>query len=189
MNRTPPKPRPCRVCRETYTPTRMGQVVCSPACAAILGQRKRQEADTREARKARREYRENDRAWLTKQAQQAVNAYVLERDRDQPCISCDKNPYRGVRHAGHFIAVGAEPALRFEPDNINAQCYSCNCAKSGNPIPYRAALVRKIGVERVEWLEKNHAPRCYTKDDLREIARVYRAKRKERVAKRGAKKR
>jgi hypothetical protein len=51
---------------------------------------------------------------------------------------------------------------------------------SGNQLEYRKRLIKKIGVDRVEWLENNaHIPKKYSIEDLKEIITIYRKKIKE----------
>lgn len=46
------------------------------------------------------------------------------------------------------------------------------------------ALVREIGLDRVEWLEGPHQAKKYTADELRAIRDLYRAKLRELVKER-----
>ena len=48
-------------------------------------------------------------------------------------------------------------------------------AKSGNLGPYRMELIKRIGQEKVDWLEGPHEPKRYTIDDLKAIKAHYRA--------------
>jgi Bacteriophage Lambda NinG protein len=66
--------------------------------------------------------------------------------------------------------------LRFNEDNVHAQCKYCNNQLSGNAANYRIGLVKRIGLERVEALECDHKLNHYTKDDLRAIEATYKAK-------------
>ena len=115
--------------------------------------------------------------WM-KRAQSAFNAWVRERDRDQPCISCGRH-HQGQNHAGHYRPAGSNPELRFEPDNCHKQCAPCNSHLSGNLTKYRQALIAKVGLERVEWLEGPHEPKRYRMDDYQAIESEYKAKLKE----------
>lgn len=117
--------------------------------------------------------------WM-KRAQAAVNAYIRARDAGQPCISCGK-PDDGShqRHASHYRSVGGHPELRFCELNIWASCSVCNNYLSGNLVPFRAALIAKIGLDRVEWLEGPHEPKRYRKEDYQAIEAEYKAKLKE----------
>ncbi len=111
--------------------------------------------------------------WL-REAQSAVNAYIRERDRGRPCISCDK-PDDGShqRHASHYRSVGACSALRFNTRNIYASCAQCNAIKSGNLLEYRIRLRRIYGDELVEWLESQNGVVRYGIEYLRRLKRVF----------------
>ena len=134
-------------------------------------------------KKARKEYRaakveaRSRRDWL-KLAQIAFNAYIRQRDEKDPCISCQRH-HKGQYQAGHYLTTGARPELRFEEDNCHKQCQPCNLHLSGNLILYRVALVKKIGLERVEWIEGPHEPAKWTIEQLKEIIATYKAKLKE----------
>ena len=111
-----------------------------------------------------------------KLAQQVFNKWVRLRDKDQGCISCGKE-INGVRHASHYLSSGGHSAVRFHTDNVWVSCYKCNVMLSGNGIEYRMRLIKKIGVERVEWLEENgHEVKRWTKDELKEIIAEYKKK-------------
>ncbi|NWC72543.1 recombination protein NinG [Pseudomonas sp. P7759] len=188
IERKPAKPKKCRVstCRASFVPSRMGQAVCSPACAMIDAPR-----NEPKARKALAEIERKDikvrkeklktRADHLREAQAAVNEYVRLRDAHLPCISCDSTPndndlMTGSRwDAGHYRSVGACPELRFEPLNIHRQCVKCNRNLSGNAVEYRIRLVQRIGEEKVSWLEGLHAPCKYTVEEIKAIKAKYRA--------------
>lgn len=164
----------CKVCRIAFTPTKRLQRVCGYECALSLAQSERAKKEKREAVKERREKRERLKTrgdWL-KEAQAAFNAYVRHRDADLPCISCGRI-HDGQWHAGHYLSTAARPNLRFEEDNVHRQCQPCNTHLSGNLINYRVGLIAKIGLERVEALERDHEPRKFTVDDLKEIKARY----------------
>lgn len=115
--------------------------------------------------------------WM-KRAQASFNAWVRARDEGQPCISCGRN-HQGQHHAGHYRPAGSNPELRFEPDNCHLQCAPCNSHLSGNLTAYRPALIAKIGLERVEWLEGPHEPKRYRRENYQAIEAEYKAKLKE----------
>jgi hypothetical protein len=104
---------------------------------------------------------------LKESTQRVVNKYIRMRDAELGCISCSRG---GCDEAGHFWAMGANGALRYHPDNLNGQCTSCNRWKSGNPLEYRLALVKKIGVKRVDWLDEHHHDiKKWQREELEEI--------------------
>lgn len=180
----------CKHCRETFTPERQFQAACSASCAIELARTHREKEAKRARLQARRERRAalerlRSRGDWIKLAQQAFNAFIRERDRDEPCISCGttkhKRTYTCISGwvASHFRSTGAYPELRFTEDNVHKACVRCNSHLSGNLIPYRERLLDKIGLERVEWLEGPHPPAKWTIDQLREIIATYRRKTRE----------
>ncbi|WP_181654336.1 recombination protein NinG, partial [Escherichia coli] len=94
-------------CREWFHPAFANQWRCSPECGTKIAlerrskEREKAEKAEKAAEKKRRreEQKQKDklkiqklalkpRSYWIKQAQQAVNAFIRERDRDLPCISC-----------------------------------------------------------------------------------------------------
>lgn len=153
---------------------------CSFDCMAKHGLEKAQESRSKEKRKEilKAKERLKTKADHAREAQSAVNAWIRERDKDQPCISCGRH-HQGQYHAGHYRTVGANPDLRFEELNIHKQCAPCNNHKSGNIVEYRINLVKRIGQDNVDWLEGPHDPKRYTVEDLQEIKREYRRRLRE----------
>lgn len=181
IERKPAKPKKCRVatCRASFVPSRMGQAVCSPACAMIDAPRHEPKARKALAEIGRKELRAakvkiKTRAQHMKEAQAAFNAWIRERDIGLPCVSCGRH-HNGQWHAGHYRTVGGNPELRFEPLNVWRQCAPCNNHKSGDIVNYRMELVKRIGVDKVDWLEGPHEPQRYTIDQLQAIKAKYRA--------------
>ena len=56
--------------------------------------------------------------------------------------------------AGHFYSAGKYPKLRFNEDNVHLQGKSDNYFNGANLLEYRKNLIYKIGIERVEELER-----------------------------------
>ncbi|QZP23927.1 recombination protein NinG [Pseudomonas sp. DR208] len=181
MERKQPKPKKCRLatCRASFVPSRMGQSVCSPACAMIDAPRHEPKARKALAELGRKELRAakvkiKTRAQHMKEAQAAFNAWIRERDIGLPCVSCGRH-HNGQWHAGHYRTVGGNPELRFEPLNVWRQCAPCNNHKSGDIVNYRLELVKRIGADKVDWLEGPHEPQRYTIEQLQAIKAKYRA--------------
>lgn len=180
------KQKRCKNCRQPFTPDRPLQSVCSPLCARQLAEKKREalvSKQKKEERKADREKREQlkTRSDYIKEAQNAVNAYVRERDKEKGCISCGTSllvdSVGGCFDAGHYRSRGAAAHLRFDADrNIHGQCKRCNRYLSGNVQDYRVGLIERIGIDAVVSLEADNEPRHWTKEQLIEIRDNYRAK-------------
>lgn len=178
----------CKVCGNAFETNDSFRKWCSPECGVKLAQttlvkfrereKAKQEKEERVKIKAVRE-RLKTRSERLKDLQDVFNRFVRLRDKDLPCISCGRY-HQGQWHAGHYRSVGACPELRFNEDNCHRQCSVCNNHKSGNAIEYRINLVTKIGVERVEFLErKDHPPLKLTDDEIKALIKVYKAKCKE----------
>lgn len=116
-------------------------------------------------------------SFFHKKAQAAFNAFIRERDKGKPCVSCGK-PDNGnhQRHASHYRSVGACSSLRYDENNVNASCSVCNNHLSGNVASYRMALVEMIGIEMVEWMESQPKSFKWTRDQLEGIESEYKQK-------------
>lgn len=179
-----PRTRKCKApdCETRYEPISQFQKACSVKCALIVNQiasKARKRAEIREARKRLKTRSE----WL-RDAQKSFNAYIRERDKGSPCISCGKmssdEPLTGgYWDAGHYRTVGACPELRFHEDNCHRQHKHCNNYKSGDIVNYRKNLIERIGLERVEFIEGPHEPKRYRIDDLKALRDEYKQKLKD----------
>ena len=122
------------------------------------------------------------RSQKIKKAQIAFNRYINIRDSKKPCISCGCPPVGnkrgGLRDASHYRSRSSAPHLRFHPMNVWSSCKKCNRYMEGNLIPYRKALVEKLGLEKVETLENNNATRKFTFTELDKIRTLYTQKAK-----------
>lgn len=176
-----PRAKKCRApeCGASFVPQKLGQAVCSPACAIIDAPRNQAKARKALAQVERREIKIRKEALKSrsdhmKDTQQAFNEWVRHRDASLPCVSCGRH-HEGKYDAGHYRTVGSNPALRFEPMNCHKQCVPCNQHKSGNVVEYRLELVRRIGIVNVEWLEGPHEPQKHTIEELKALTAKYRA--------------
>lgn len=185
-----PRPKKCRVpeCGTSFVPARLGQAVCSPACAILDAPRNLDRAlaalDRVERRAiAVRKEKLKSRSEHMREAQQAFNEYIRARDQAEGhlCISSGKPlDWSGnAVDAGHYRSVGSAPHLRFDERNCHAQSKQDNRFLSGNAVDYRIGLIARIGLQEVEALEADQSVRKYTIDDLKAIKAEYRAKTRE----------
>ncbi|MXV39360.1 recombination protein NinG [Flavobacteriaceae bacterium Ap0902] len=171
----------CKNCGNRFTPKyRSTEQVCSFKCAAELGKsnarKKERKSWQRKKRKLKNEIQ--TKAELMKLLQKVVNAYVRERDKNKPCISCGK-PLGRKYDAGHYRSVGSTPELRFNLKNIHAQCVHCNQHLHGNLIEYRKGLIERYNEDYVDYLEGNHPSLHLTKPEIREMIKEFKVKLKE----------
>lgn len=167
----------CRLCKSTFEPVRPLQAVCSVECSrkwASTDAARRAEKSARRAERREAKAKIETPSEAARKAQTVFNRWIRLIDRGMPCVSCG-HPDDGSRqrHASHYRPAGPNPALRYEPDNVHAACSICNNHKSGNLTPYRLELIRRIGIERVEWLEGPHDLPHRTVEDFRAINRDY----------------
>lgn len=120
---------------------------------------------------------------LKAEAQQAFNAYIRARDADKPCICCglplSSGDVGGAFDCGHYRSVGSAQHLRYDERNAHGQRKQCNRWGAGRAVDYRIGLVARIGLEAVESLESDNAPRKWLREELIYIRDRYRAKLKE----------
>lgn len=117
----------------------------------------------------------------------ACHAYIRERDRDLPCISCGR--YVDAKDAGHYMPAGlSNSPARFHCANVHGQCAACNRYKGGGNHPgYRPALVAKIGEAAVLEVEALHKTTTkWNRESLEVMAANFRVMTRELVARRGA---
>lgn len=175
-----PTPRTCPVCATPYIPARPMQAVCGARCAHR--KIKQDKADERAQVKTRKEAIKTIPD-LIKEAQREFNAYIRARDADQLCICCGSplgtGEVGGAYDCGHYRSTGSAPHLRFDERNAHAQRKVCNRWGAGRAVDYRIGLVARIGLEAVEALESDNAPRKWLREELIYIRDTYRAKLKE----------
>lgn len=184
-----PRPKKCRHCREQFTPSKPLQVACSVPCALSLTLAKQDRErktlasiERKEVRAAKQRLKSRDD--YMREAQAVINRYVRRRDARLGCVSCDKPAtWQGQWHASHYRSRGAAPHLRFNLHNIHKACSVCNNHLSGNIMGYRPELVRRIGAERVEWLESNQDVAKHGIEYLKRLKAVF-AKKCKRLEKR-----
>jgi len=166
----------CRNCKENFKQFQSMQAVCSPKCAREDAEKRRERKENKELITFRQD-RKSLSKWIS-EAQSEINAYVRIRDHNDGCISCRRKPdsihLRGSEyHAGHFRGRGAAPHLRFYLPNIHKQCAYCNNALSGNVLQYRINLIKKIGLEKVEWIENHNDYNKFDREYCERIKKIF----------------
>ncbi len=178
----------CRACPTRFVPSRPLQVACCPDCAQVLARRNREKAEKRAATIERQKTRAALEALKTvpqliAEADRAFCAYIRVRDAGLPCICCGGSAKSssltgGEWDGGHYRSRGAASHLRYYEDNCHAQLKQCN-RRAFDVAGYRANLIGRIGIERVEALEQDNRTHKWTRDELREIRDTYRRKLRE----------
>lgn len=168
----------CKNCKNKFEQVRFNQKFClEPECVRVWVESEKAKQWKKTKQKAKQDLM--TLSDYLKLAQQVFNKFIRLRDKGQVCISCQKK-INGVEHASHFLSAGGHSIVRFHEDNVWTSCYKCNVMLSGNQIEYRKALIDKIGIERVQWLENNGSKeKKWTKEELKEIMAIYKKKIKE----------
>jgi len=168
--------------RAKFEPERVGQACCSVECAIELIQSKtyvnQREKEIRvknvKEKKILMDKWKTHGQWI-QDFQKVFNKFIRLRDLGIPCISCGTAKAEDW-HAGHYIATTYQ-YLRFNELNVNVQCSKCNTHLRGNLIPYRIALIEKIGLVAVEELENTrHLTLKLTIPEIKEQIEIYKAK-------------
>ena len=85
------------------------------------------------------------------------------------CFTCGKWYPAKKLQCGHFLSRYYK-AARWDFDNARPQCMMCNLWKRGDPIVFRQNLIKEIGIERVEAVEKRrHQSIKLTREYLEEL--------------------
>jgi len=173
MKIKPLKPKKCRACGNKFQPWNSLQTCCSTFCSIAYDKQKKAKKAAKDLARDRAEFKLNDKKTQKNLAQKYFNQFIRLRDAKLPCISCGTTK-DVVYCAGHYRSRGAVSALAFNEFNTNKQCNKrCNLELSGNIGEYRIALVKKIGVDKVEWLEGPHEPIKYQVSDYVAIKKKY----------------
>lgn len=102
--------------------------------------------------------------------------WIVNRDKDLKCVSCDAS-YTHVRwQASHFFKAEIFSGVIFNEDNVHKACHNCNITLEGNLVDYAVYLPFKIGFKRVEELEKlANKTRQYkwSREELNDIIKKY----------------
>ena len=83
--------------------------------------------------------------------------YIRLRDSDEngfcTCYTCGKVAHYKEMQNGHFWSR-THLSTRFNEDNCKVQCVGCNIFKKGNYIVYTKRLLKELGEEKFDELER-----------------------------------
>jgi hypothetical protein len=114
---------------------------------------------------------------LLAKAQKIFNAWIRARDSKEgyfTCIACFRTLPIDQMNAGHYVPVKGGSALRFNENNVNGECIRCNGFDEFHLIGYRKNLIKKIGLKKVEQLERMRNDVCkWDRTTLNHIIKTY----------------
>jgi hypothetical protein len=168
------KNKPCVMCKVDFKRYRLREVACSPKCAIDYAKLQRSKAIAKNNKVELNKLK--TKGELLKELQIIFNRYIRLRDKNQPCISCDR-PLTSKYDAGHCFSVGSYPNIRFNEDNVHGQCVFCNQHKHGQQAEYLFNLPKRIGQERFDQLlDLRNTPLKLSLIEIEELKTIYKAK-------------
>lgn len=175
------KNKKCKNCGTLFQPNKPLQAVCSFLCSIDYAKKLNDKKEAKEW-KVKKAIKKKElmtlQDWI-KIAQSHFNTYIRLRDKDKPCIACGSKDMKKV-NASHYYSAGGHYNVRFDENNVFSGCEYCNTYLSGNLIPFRENLIKRIGLEAFEKLTKDsQITRKYTIDEVKQIAETYKKKCKE----------
>ena len=182
MKRSPfqpkkPKPKKCKVCHQSFIPTRP----IEPCCPSIqcrqeyalnhLDKVKAKEAKAERAKTRAEKLASKPIKYWESRTQDAVNE--LRRAQDMAagygCVTCgtyDADEW----HGGHMIPRGVSNGARYEYSNVWLQCRSCNLyGGKGKKVFFESVVVSRVGQAEVDRIKAIPHKRIWTREELEEI--------------------
>lgn len=161
----------CKVCKVKFEPKYFNQKTCFDTKCIVQYGKEVKKKEWNKEKKARKEKLKSNSDHI-QELQKIFNTFIRLRDKDKPCISCGKQ-LGSKFDAGHYRSAGGNPELRFNEFNVHAQCVYCNQHLHGNLIDYRKGLIKRIGVDMVEWLEGPHDANKLSIPEIKDLKEYY----------------
>lgn len=160
----PLKQKRCQVCREQFTPKRIGlrltKCCLNAACVIDYAQGLRAKDFDKQTKVMKKEHYQKDLRWQHKQCQPIFNKlrrlqefkWFKDNNLEPTCISCGKPLGGDIWANGHYKSVGASSYLRYDLQNSYLQHNRrCNRALAGNisgtatTHGYKQGLINRFG--------------------------------------------
>ncbi len=177
------KTKKCKHCKQPFAinPKFPLQYICNYLCAIARNEELKKKKEAKESKEKTKVMRIGllTHSDYLKMLQVVFNSFIRLRDKDLPCITCSTQ--KNIEYAaGHFYPTTYQ-YLRFNEDNVHKQCNkACNMMLRGNLLEYRPALIKKIGIERVEALDNTrHLELRLSIPEIKELIIIYKQKLKQ----------
>lgn len=138
----------CEVCSKVFLPPNKKVCVCSPECALTYNSQEEVENRYQVMKEESKPI-----SLVLFQTKQMFQKWVRLRDVKFTCISCGTKESKQW-DGGHYFNAENYQGLTFNPDNVHKQCAYCNDHLKGNVLEYRKGLIKRIGIERVQYLDR-----------------------------------
>jgi len=172
----------CKSCKIQFKPNFFNQKFCfsNDDCrneAIRYAIERKDKSFKKQCKKERREFNEKNKTRTQKinEVKRVFQAWIRERDKDLPCVSCGSSEAKLV-DGGHYLKAEVYTGLIFDERNVHKQCRKCNRFKGGNELNYRDGLIKRYGVTFVESLESEKDKKrtyLWSDEELREIKEKY----------------
>jgi hypothetical protein len=159
------KQKRCKVCPMFFKPYKSTDMFCSHQCSKVYFDEKEVEKRFKEAQRAI-----NDKLVYT-DLQNAINKIVRLIDRGHECMTSKAKYGTYEVNAGHFFAVGSNPAIRYNLLNIFNQSQNDNFRKGGKGSNYGLRLKEVFGEDirnEIEGLVAKYPSLHLSKPEARE---------------------
>lgn len=161
-------------CGKEFKPFNSLQRACSPVCESEIIIRKAKEKEER-----REKNQGNQLKVYLESTKTICHAYIRLRDRGKNCISCNK-PWSKDFQAGHLFSGGGHSNVKFNEENINGQCPSCNSSSVFDVEKYIVEFEKRYSPEEFEVLRAQaYEEKRWTVEELKSLGIYYRNKIKE----------
>jgi hypothetical protein len=164
----------CKNCREKFEAKHFNQKYCfKPDCVKAWVTSAKKNNWKKEKKKLKDELETVQS--LTKKAQRYFNAFIRERDKAKPCVSCGKK-LASKFDAGHYFS-STHKNITFDENNVHGQCVRCNRDLHGNLLNYQLGIQERIGAdELIKLHEEAHKIRKFSREELKDIIELYKEK-------------
>jgi hypothetical protein len=170
----------CKICGNNFYPSNNKQIVCGLKCSIDHSNKQAKENILKDHKLKKKIWYKNQMKiteWKEK-FQKIFNSYIRERDRKKNCVSCDRKLI-GKFDAGHFFDTTYQ-FLRFNENNVHAQCVHCNKHKRSNAHEYRFNIIKRITIDDLKYLDIHRNDKCtLTVEEIKALIDLYRQKTKD----------
>jgi len=170
------KPKKCKSCKNEYQPVYKLQTCCSVGCAIQYTKERSKITERKKWAMEKKEIKEKIKTAsdYRKELQTVINSIVRLIDKGCGCICTGAKT--GKQNAGHYLPVGAFPAVRFNLHNVHLQSEHSNTYKHGDIHNYQFGIIKTYGEDYLELMNslKKYPPLNLSKFELKEKIKICR---------------
>lgn len=169
------KSKPCKYCKSTFhtaykcqnNPKNIGKY------SSITNKKSDKDKSKNKKAKPKTETRSKIIKKLDAIFSKYVRLYYSDNYGNVACYTCDSKMHWKSSQNGHFFSR-VHHSTRWDIDNCRVQDYRCNVALNGNYIVYTRRMIKEVGMEKVDELErKSRSNIKISTIELREMIEYY----------------